>query len=122
MKTFELKGELREGLGKKASKLSRKEGEIPCVVYGGEEVLHFNVSKENVRKLVYTPEIFLVDLTVGNKRCNVILKDLQFHPVTDNLLHIDFLQIAADKPIVIEIPVQLEGLAEGVKAGGKLTL
>lgn len=122
MKTFELAGELRENLGKKSAKVYRKEGVVPCVIYGGEEVVHFNVGKEAVRKLIYTPEIFLVNLKINNKTCTAILKDLQFHPVTDNLLHIDFLQVAADKPIVIEVPVVLEGLAEGVKAGGKLSL
>ncbi len=122
MKTFELKGELRDGLGKKAAKLSRKEGEVPCVLYGGNEVIHFNVTLDGIRKLVYTPEIFLVNLTVGGKACNAILKDLQFHPVTDKLLHVDFYQVAADKPILMEVPVALEGLAEGVKAGGKLSL
>ena len=122
MKTFELKGELRDGLGKKAAKSVRKEGEVPCVLYGGKEVVHFNVAKEDVRKLVYTPEIFLVNLTIGKKTCKAIVKDLQFHPVLENLLHLDFLEVSANKPIVIEVPVILEGLAEGVKSGGKLSL
>ena len=122
MKSFELKGELRESLGKKASKSSRKEGEVPCVLYGGDEVVHFNVTKEGIRKLIYTPEIFLVNLTIGKKACNAILKDMQFHPVTDNLLHVDFYQVIAERPIIMEVPVVLEGLAEGVKAGGKLSL
>jgi len=122
MKSFELKGELRNDLGKKASKLSRKEGEVPCVLYGAGEVVHFNVTKDGIRKLVYTPEIFLVNLTIGKKTCNAILKDMQFHPVTDNLLHVDFYQVTEGKPIVMEVPVVLEGLAEGVKAGGKLSL
>ena len=122
MKSFELKGELRKDLGKKASKLSRKEGEVPCVLYGGDEVIHFNVTNDAVRKLVYTPEIFLVHLAIGKKTCNAVLKDMQFHPVTDHLLHIDFYQVVAEKPIVMEVPIILEGLAEGVKAGGKLSL
>jgi len=122
MKTFELKGELRENLGKKATKSVRREGEIPCVLYGGSEVVHFSVAKEGVRKLIYTPEIFLVNLAVGKKNCNAIVKDLQFHPVSDNLLHLDFLEVFDNKPIVMEVPVVLEGLAEGVKAGGKLSL
>ena len=123
MKTFELKGELRENLGKKASKLGRKEGIVPCVLYGGSDVVHFSVPKESVRKLIYTPEIFLVNLTVGKKKaCKAIVKDLQFHPVSDNLLHLDFLEVSDNKPIVMEVPVELTGLAEGVKAGGKLSL
>ena len=122
MKTFELKGEEREVLGKKATKSFRKEGSVPCVLYGGEKVIHFSVTQDGVRKLIYTPEIFLVNLTVGGKTCNAILKDLQFHPVTDKLLHIDFYEVTENKPIMIEVPVVLEGLAEGVKAGGKLSL
>ncbi len=102
--------------------MSRKEGEVPCVLYGGDEVVHFNVTKEGIRKLIYTPEIFLVNLTIGGKTCNAVLKDMQFHPVTDNLLHVDFYQVIAERPITMEVPVVLEGLAEGVKAGGKLSL
>ncbi|MCL2650329.1 MAG: 50S ribosomal protein L25/general stress protein Ctc [Candidatus Azobacteroides sp.] len=122
MKTFELKGELRENLGKKASKLSRREGEVPCVLYGGEKVVHFSVTQDGIRKLIYTPEIFLVNLNVNGKVCNAILKDLQFHPVSDKLLHVDFYEVSAQRPIVMEVPVVVEGLAEGVKAGGKLSL
>ncbi len=122
MKTFELLGKEREDLGKKASVQTRKDGSIPCVLYGGENNVHFNVEREAVRKLIYTPEIFLVNLTVGGKKCSAILKALQSHPVTDNILHIDFMQVTADKPILMEVPVVLEGLAEGVKAGGKLSL
>ena len=122
MKTFELKGEVRSDLGKKATRTVRKEGKIPCVLYGGEEVTHFTVTMEGVRKLVYTPEIFLVNFNIGGKTCSAILKDLQFHPVSDNLLHLDFYQVYEDKPILMEVPVALEGLAEGVRAGGKLSL
>ena len=122
MKTFELTGSKREGVGKKAAKAYRKESLVPCVLYGGEEVVHFAVTKENIRKLVYTPEIHIVDLLIEGKKCKAILKDMQFHPVSDALLHADFQQIFEDKPVVIEIPVVLEGLAEGVKAGGKLSL
>lgn len=122
MKTFELSGVQREDIGKKASKLYRKEGMVPCVLYGGENVVHFNVTKEAIRKLVYTPEVYIVSLTVGGKNCSATMKDLQFHPVTDELLHVDFLEVNEKKPIIIEIPVVLEGLAEGVRAGGKLSL
>jgi large subunit ribosomal protein L25 len=122
MKTFQLEGSKREQTGKKATKVYRKESLVPCVLYGGEEVIHFTVTKEGVRKLVYTPEVHIVDLTIDGKTAKAILKETQFHPVSDELLHIDFLQISDTKPVVIEIPVVLEGLAEGVKAGGKLTL
>jgi ribosomal protein L25, Ctc-form len=122
MKTFKLEGTVRDQVGKRASKQCRNEKQIPCVLYGGEEVIHFSVGKENIRKLVYTPEVYIVDLMVGGKSYLSVIKDLQFHPVSDQLLHADFLFVSENKPAIIEIPVVLEGLAEGVKAGGKLTL
>ena len=124
MKTFELKGEAREAIGKKATKGFRKEDKIPAVIYGGEDAkaIHFTVTNSDVRKLVYTPEIFLVDLTIGKENFKAILKDIQFHPVTDAILHLDFLHVFENKPIVIDVPVVLDGLAEGVRAGGKLSL
>jgi len=122
MKLFELKGSKREGTGKKAAKAYRRESLIPCVLYGGKEVVHFTVTQDNVRKLIYTPEVQLVDLTIEGNNCKAILKEIQFHPVNDGLLHIDFLQVFEDKPVVLEIPIELSGLAEGVKAGGKLSM
>ncbi|GHT51489.1 50S ribosomal protein L25 [Bacteroidia bacterium] len=122
MKTFQLEGALREGTGKKAAKAVRSKSLIPCVLYGGEEVKHFTVTKEGIRKLIYTPEVQLVDLNIGGATSKAILQDSQYHPVSDELLHVDFMEIFADKPIVIAVPVVLEGLAEGVKAGGKLSL
>lgn len=122
MKLFELKGSKRESTGKKAAKAYRRESLIPCVLYGGGEVVHFTITKDSVRKLIYTPEVHIVDLTVEGKNYKAILKETQFHPVSDELLHADFLQIFEDKPVVMEIPVELAGLAEGVKAGGKLSL
>ncbi len=122
MKTFELKGTKREGTGKKAAKAFRKEGLVPCVLYGGEEVVHFTITKDGVRKLIYTPEVYIVNLDIDGKTYTTILKATQFHPVSDALLHADFFQITGDKPVVMLIPVRLEGLAEGVKAGGKLSL
>ena len=124
MKTFELKGDLRNDLGKKATKAFRKEDKIPAVIYGGEDktAIHFIVTNSDVRKLIYTPDIFLVDLTVGKDNYKAILKDVQVHPVTDEILHLDFLHVFEKTPIVIDVPVVLDGLAEGVKAGGKLSL
>lgn len=125
MKTFELNGSARTGLGKKATKALRKEDKIPAIIYGGEkgaDATHFVVTKNDVRKLIYTPEIFLVNLTLDGKAQKAILKEVQVHPVTDEILHIDFLHVTEKKPIVIEVPVVLDGLAEGVRAGGKLSL
>ncbi|HBK32992.1 MAG TPA: 50S ribosomal protein L25 [Porphyromonadaceae bacterium] len=124
MKTFELKGEIRQDFGKKAASTFRKQGLIPCVVYGGHEGenVNFVVETRNVRDLIYTPEVFLVNLNLGDKTIHAIVKDIQFHPVKDTILHMDFLHIFDNAPIVIDIPVRLVGLAAGVKAGGKLSL
>lgn len=124
MKTFELKGEIRDDFGKKAARAFRREGLIPCVVYGGhdEKNLNFVVKQSDVRKLIYTPEVFLVNLNLGEKKLQGIVKELQFHPVKDSILHIDFLHVIETAPVVIEIPVRLVGLAAGVRAGGKLSL
>lgn len=122
MKTFVLSGQSRTDLGKKATKAVRNEAKIPAILYGGEKEIAFTVNVADVRNLIYTPDIFVIDLTIDGQTCQAIIQDLQFHPVTDEVLHIDFLQIFADKAITIEVPVKLEGLAEGVKQGGKLSL
>ncbi len=122
MKTFDLKGTVRTDLGKKATKAERVSENVPCVLYGGAANVHFTTTVSDLRKLVYSPEVFVVDLDVDGAKCKAIMKALQFHPVTDKVLHIDFLELNATKPVVVEIPVKLEGLAEGVKAGGKLAL
>ena len=129
MKSIEVKGSLRTETGKKATHELRKNDSIPCVLYGSQKDengniidTHFAVTNEAVRKLVYTPHIYVVDLNIDGKIVNAVMKDIQFHPVTDKILHIDFYQIDESNPIVMEVPVQLEGLAEGVKAGGKLSL
>ena len=122
MKTFELSGAVRTDLGKKATKADRATENVPCVLYGGAENTHFTATASDLRKLIYSPEVFVVNLEINGKKVKSIMKALQFHPVTDKVLHIDFLQITEDKPVIVEIPVKLEGLAEGVKAGGKLAL
>jgi large subunit ribosomal protein L25 len=122
MKTFELKGTVRTVLGKKATKAERVVDNVPCVLYGGAENTHFITTISEIRKLIYTPEVFVVNLDIDGKKTKSIMKALQFHPVSDKVLHIDFLELTEDKPVVVELPVKLEGLAEGVKAGGKLSL
>lgn len=127
MKTIEVKGTARtiaehSSEQARALKAIRKDNGVPCVLYGNGENIHFTVAVDSLRNLVYTPHIYSVDLTIDNKKVKAILKDIQFHPVKDTILHVDFYQIDEKKPIVMEVPVQLEGLAEGVKAGGKLTL
>lgn len=127
MKSIEVKGTARTIAERsseqaRALKAIRKNNGVPCVLYGCGENIHFTVPAEGLRNLVYTPHIYVVDLTIDGKTVKAIMKDIQFHPVKDNILHVDFYQISEDKPIVMEVPVQLEGLAEGVKAGGKLAL
>ena len=129
MKSIEIKGSLRTETGKKATHSLRQNNGVPCVLYGMQKdengnpiATHFTVTVDGLRKLVYTPHIYVVDLNIDGKVVNAIMKDIQFHPVTDAILHVDFLQINEENPIVMEVPVQLEGLAEGVKAGGKLAL
>ncbi len=124
MKTYELTGEVREDFGKKAARSYRSEGLIPCVVYGGsnEKNINFVVKNSDVRNLIYTPEVYLINLVLDGKSMMATLKEIQFHPVKDNILHIDFLHVFPDVPVVIELPVRLEGLAAGVKSGGKLSL
>ena len=121
MKSFDLKGTSRTEVGKKSTNELRKNNGIPCVLYGIEkEAKAFAVTTDAVRKLVYTPDIHVVNLTIDGVECKAVLKDIQFHPVKDIILHMDFLQIVADKPIVMEVPTVLTGLAAGVKLGGKL--
>jgi len=128
MKTIEIKGTARVAGGKKAAKLLRKQGMVPCNLYGElkdenglPKATAFAVSEGELRKLIYTPDIYTVNLDVDGQKCIAILKEAQFHPVKDNVLHVDFYQITDDKPIVMEVPVRLNGLAVGVKAGGKLS-
>lgn len=120
MKTIEIKAVSREDFGKKSTKALRSEGNVPCVMYGGKENLHFYAHKNDFRGLVYTPDVHLVNLIVGGKSYNAVMKDLQFHPVSDELLHIDFVQVSDDKPVTVEIPIRITGESSGVKAGGKL--
>ncbi|HHT30736.1 50S ribosomal protein L25/general stress protein Ctc [Petrimonas mucosa] len=124
MKTYDLKGEIRADFGKKAARSYRREGLIPCVVYGGnnENNVHFVVKNSDVRNLIYTPEVYLINLVLDGKPSMAILKEIQFHPVKDDILHIDFLHVFPNVPVEIELPVRLEGLAAGVKSGGKLSL
>jgi ribosomal protein L25, ctc-form len=128
MKEINLTGQLRSGLGKKASKSLRKEGLIPCNMYGiatndgKPSAFSFTVPMTELRKLIYTPHIYLVNLTVDGKLHTAILKEIQFHPVTDAVLHVDFLEVNEEKPITIGLPVKLVGLAQGIRDGGRMSL
>lgn len=122
MQTFDLKGTKREAGGKKAAKALRASGNVPCIVYGGENEITFSVVEGDFRNLIYTPNVYIVNLNIDGVVKTAILKDIQFHPVTDKILHVDFLEIFENKPTTIAIPVKLVGNSEGVKAGGKLQL
>lgn len=127
MKSIDIKGTVRTATGKKAAKEIRKNGGVPCNLYGearGENglpvALSFTVTAAGLRNLVYTPDIYSVNLDIDGKQYTAVMRELQFHPVTDQLLHVDFYEVTPEKPIVMEVPIKLNGLAEGVRAGGKL--
>ena len=129
MKSIEIKGTVRADIGKKATRELRKNNGVPCVLYGVKKdenglpvATHFTVTVDGLRNLVYTPNIYLVNLDIDGTVVTAIMKDIQFHPVKDTIMHVDFLQVEENKPVMMEVPVQLEGLAEGVRAGGKLAL
>ncbi|MCT4665088.1 MAG: 50S ribosomal protein L25/general stress protein Ctc [Flavobacteriales bacterium] len=122
METIKLSAEARMDLGKKESKTLRKEGKVPCVLYGGEEVVHFSIPEIQFKNLVYTPNVYRLEIDVNGKTYSAILKDLQFHPVTDNILHADFIELTEGKEVTYQIPVRITGNAKGVMLGGKLRL
>ncbi len=120
MKTFELKGDLRSALGKKDSKALRKNEQVPCVMYGGKEIIHFSAPAADFRHLVYTNHVYVVNITIDGKLHQAVMKEIQFHPVTDVINHIDFVEVDASKPIIISLPVEITGNSVGIRAGGKL--
>ena len=127
MKQISINGTVRTELGKKATKEIRKNGNVPCVIYGEKKdengapvAIHFSVSEKEINKLIYTPHIYLIDINIDGTDYKAVLKEVQFHPVKDNVLHVDFYEVHAEKPIVMGVPVQAKGLAEGVRAGGRL--
>jgi large subunit ribosomal protein L25 len=120
MKSVAMFGYLRDGVGKSSTKAIRNEGKVPCVLYGGSEHIHFSMYAQDFKSLVYTPNTYKVKLEIEGKIYRSILKDIQFHPVNDSIMHADFLEIQDDKPIVLQIPVKFEGNSVGVRAGGKL--
>jgi len=122
MKTIEIKGSLRTELGKKNSKQLRKADEVPCVVYGKGENIHFFTPQLAFKNLVYTHEVLLVDLNIDGKIYKTILQDIQYHPVSDKIIHADFIKIFDDKPVIISVPISVHGDSVGVMAGGKLAV
>ena len=122
MKTLEIKGSFRTDLGKKSSKQVRKEGHVPCVIYGKEKNIHFHTHEINFKNLVFTPEAHLVKLVIDDKEYKAVLKDMQFHPVSDKIIHADFIEVFDNKHVTISIPIKVTGDSVGVIAGGKLSI
>jgi large subunit ribosomal protein L25 len=120
MKTLTIKAEKRTELGKAATRKLRNNDRVPGVLYGGEEVLHFHMFRNDLRHLLYTPEVFFVDLDIDGEIYRAIKQEVQFHPVTDKVIHMDFIQIFDEKPVVMSIPLKIEGQSVGVKKGGVL--
>jgi large subunit ribosomal protein L25 len=120
MKTLEIIGFKRANLGKSESKKLREQGDVPCVLYGGKEQLHFYAPMILFRPLVYTPEIYFVDLNIEGRKFKCILQDIQFHPVSEMILHADFMELYDDKVIKMNVPVKFFGDSPGIRAGGKL--
>lgn len=122
MKTITIEGQLRSEYGKKATRLIRSEGQVPCVIYGGAETVSFSAPTLAFKNLVYTPDFQLAEIKLDGKVYRCVVKDLQFDVVTDELAHIDFLELVEDKLISVTLPIKITGVSEGVKAGGKLVV
>jgi len=129
MKEISVTGKKRSDFGKKASRLVRKEGLVPCNLYGGEKnangepvAIAFTTPMAELRKVIYSPDIFVVNIDLEGEVKKTVIKEIQFHPVTDAVLHVDFYEVSEDKPIVMGVPVKLNGLAQGVRDGGRLSL
>ncbi len=122
MKTLAMFGYLRDGVGKSSTKSLRNEGKVPCVLYGGNENVNFSMYSEDFKNLVYTPNTYKVQLDIDGKIYKAVLKDIQYHPVNDSILHADFLAISEDKAVEMRVPVKFVGNSVGVRAGGKLVV
>ena len=120
MKVFNLSGSSRANVGKKDAAHLRAQDLVPCVVYGGASQVFFSVKYNDLRHLIYTPEVYTVNISVDGKEYNTIMQEIQFNGVSDKIMHIDFMELDNNKPIVIDIPVKLSGTAAGVRTGGKL--
>lgn len=122
MKTLEIKAQKRDELGKKNAVIARRNELVPCVLYGGNEIVHLEISEKELKPLVYSPEVFFAKIDVGGSTYTGVLKDIQFHPVTDSIMHIDFLEVVDGKPLKVALPVKVTGNSAGVRAGGKLVV
>ncbi|MDX9769390.1 MAG: 50S ribosomal protein L25/general stress protein Ctc [Tenuifilaceae bacterium] len=122
MKEISLNGSVRTETGKKFAKQIRREERVPAIVYGGKENLMITLVERELKDIIYTPHVYIINLSIDGKTYKAIVKEMQFHPVTDKILHLDLLQVFDDKKLTVALPVKLTGSAEGAKQGGKLTL
>ena len=122
MQSITIVGSQRESVGKAASKALRNAGKVPCVLYGGENTIHFSADALAFKKLVYTPNVYTATIELGGKSYTAILQDIQFDPVTDQIIHVDFYELHKDKEITVAVPIQIVGTAPGVMAGGTLRI
>ncbi|MCD6565524.1 MAG: 50S ribosomal protein L25 [Bacteroidales bacterium] len=122
MKTIELKGTIREDTGKKYSKQLRMEEKVPCVMYGGKENIHFSMPELSFKNIVYTPNVYLLKIEIEGDFHDAVIREVQFHPVTDKIIHADFKEYYPDQPVIINLPVKIIGESIGLKAGGKLRI
>ncbi|MGM0619842.1 MAG: 50S ribosomal protein L25/general stress protein Ctc [Bacteroidota bacterium] len=120
MKSVTVKGTKREALGKKSAKRIREQGDVPAVLYGNDELTHITIPFSELRPLIYTPNVYLIDLEIDGKMHKAIIQDMQWHPVEEQVMHVDFLKVEDDKPVKINVPIVITGRAKGIKAGGKL--
>lgn len=120
MKTIAIEGNLRENMGGNSAKQLRKEGQVPCVIYGGDDNIHFYTPENSFKDLLYTPEVFNVEIAIDGKKYNCVIRQAQYHPVTDLVEHVDFLELLPKKEVMIRVPVVLRGNAKGVRNGGRL--
>lgn len=120
MKVVSLSGSPRENVGKKDAKALRSAGLVPCVLYGSGEQVHFSAEAVQVEKLIYTPEVYKVDLDINGRKSQAIIQEVQQNPLTDDIIHVDFLELNENKPVKVSLPVRIKGIAPGVTSGGKL--
>ncbi|WP_299156141.1 50S ribosomal protein L25/general stress protein Ctc [uncultured Tenacibaculum sp.] len=120
MKSITINGSQRESVGKKATKALRNAGKVPCVLYGGDKPVHFSAEAKTFKPLVFTPDVFTATIELDGTKYNAVLQDIQFHPVNDSILHVDFYQLFEDKAVTMDIPVRLVGTAKGTMLGGAL--
>ena len=120
MQSYEIKGSLREKTGRNSTIALRKKGLVPCVMYGGEKNIHFYTEEKSFKDVIFTPEVFLIKLDLDGANYEAIIQDIQYHPVSDDVIHIDMKEVFPDKEVILEVPIRLVGNSAGLLAGGKL--